>query len=40
VYEKLARNPFDGATTRASIVPTDGQFLIRSYKHLWCVGGK
>jgi outer membrane protein assembly factor BamB len=37
-YEELARNPLDGATTRASIVPADGAFLVRTYKHLWCVG--
>ena len=38
--EVIARNKLDGAITRASIVPTEGQFLIRTYKHLWCVGGK
>jgi outer membrane protein assembly factor BamB len=38
--ELIARNKLDGATTRASIVPTEGEFLIRTYKHLWCIGGK
>ncbi len=39
-YDEIALNKLDGATTRASIVPSDGEFLIRTYKHLWCVGGK
>ncbi len=37
--ETIAVNRLDGATTRASIVPADGAFLIRTYAHLWCVGG-
>jgi outer membrane protein assembly factor BamB len=36
----VARNPLDGATTRASVVPTGGGFLIRTYTHLWYVGPK
>ncbi len=39
-YDELARNPLDGATTRASVVPSDGELLIRTYKHLWCIGAK
>ncbi|MDB5306257.1 MAG: hypothetical protein JWO38_459 [Gemmataceae bacterium] len=37
--EVIARNPLK-ETTRASVVPSDGDFLIRTYKHLWCIGGK
>jgi outer membrane protein assembly factor BamB len=37
-YEEIAVNKLDGATTRASIVPSDGEFFIRTYKHLWCIG--
>jgi outer membrane protein assembly factor BamB len=36
----IAENALDGATTRASIVPGAGELLIRTYKHLWCIGGK
>ena len=38
--EVLARNRLDGATTRASLVPSDGEFFVRTYKHLWCVAAK
>lgn len=38
--ELIARNKLDGAITRASIVPNGGELLIRTYKHLWCIGGK
>ncbi len=37
-YEELARNRLDGATTRASIVPANGDLFVRTYKHLWCIG--
>lgn len=36
----LAQNELDGATTRASIVPSEGEIFIRTYKHLWCIGKK
>lgn len=39
-YEEIAVNKLDGATTRASIVPSDGELFIRTYKHLWCVTQK
>ena len=35
-----ARNRLDGAITRASIVPSDGELFIRTYKHLWCIAEK
>jgi outer membrane protein assembly factor BamB len=38
--EVIARNKLDGATTRASLVPSDGEFLIRTHKHLWCIAEK
>lgn len=34
----LAQNALDGATTRASLVPSQGCILIRTYKHLGCIG--
>lgn len=36
-YELLARNRLAGETVRASIVPSQGELLIRTYKHLWCI---
>lgn len=39
-FEVIARNKLDGATTRGSIVPADGELFIRTYKHLWCIGSK
>ena len=39
-YEELAANKLDGSTTRASIVPSDGELFIRTYKHLWCIAAK
>ncbi len=39
-YEEIATNKLDGSTTRASIVPSDGELFIRTYKHLWCIAAK
>ena len=39
-YELLARNRLDGDTVRASIVPSNGELLIRGHRHLWCIGTK
>ena len=39
-YELLARNRLGGETVRASIVPSDGELFIRTYRHLWCIGQK
>lgn len=39
-YEELALNKLDGSTTRASIVPSDGELFVRTYKHLWCISTK
>jgi len=36
----IARNSLDGATTRASLVASDGELFIRTYKHLWCIAEK
>jgi outer membrane protein assembly factor BamB len=35
----LARNVLN-ETTRASVVPSDGELFIRTYKHLWCIAPK
>jgi outer membrane protein assembly factor BamB len=37
-YEELSRNALPKETTRASIVPSDGELFIRTYEHLWCIG--
>lgn len=39
-YTEIAANRLDGATTRASLVPSDGELFIRTYKHLWCIAAK
>ena len=39
-YDEVAVNKLDGATTRASVVPSDGELFIRTYKHLWCISTK
>lgn len=36
-YEEIAVNKLDGAIMRASIVPSDGEWFLRTYKHLWCI---
>jgi outer membrane protein assembly factor BamB len=36
-FEVVSRNPL-GERTRASIAVSDGNILIRTYEHLWCVG--
>ena len=38
-FEVLATNSI-GEATLASLAPSDGQFFIRTYKALWCVGEK
>jgi len=38
VLEVLARNPL-GERTQASIAVSDGELFIRTYAHLWCIGG-
>jgi outer membrane protein assembly factor BamB len=38
-YELLARNRL-GEPIYASLAISDGDVFIRTYKHLWCIGGK
>jgi hypothetical protein len=35
-FEVFATNSVH-ETTMASLVPSDGEFFIRTYQHLWCV---
>ncbi len=37
-YELLATNPLKGASTNSSIVISNGDIFIRTFKHLWCIG--
>lgn len=36
-FEVLATNSLH-ETTMSSLVPADGEFFVRTYKHLWCIG--
>lgn len=38
-FEVIARNSIN-EMTRASIVPSNGELFIRTYKHLWCIAEK
>ena len=38
-FELLAANPL-GERSNSSIVPSNGDLLIRTHKALWCIGGK
>ncbi len=38
-YELLSKNPL-GERTLASIAISDGEILLRTYEHLWCIGQK
>lgn len=37
-YELLASNPLQGESTNSSIVISNGEIFIRTFKHLWCIG--
>ena len=37
-FELLVRNPL-GERVLASVAVADGEIFVRSYKHLWCIGG-
>ena len=38
-FEVVAVNSIGDETTNASLVPCDGGLLLRTHKHLWCIGG-
>jgi hypothetical protein len=38
VFKKLATNVLGDGLGNASLAASDGQFFIRTHKHLWCVG--
>jgi len=37
-FEVLAVNSIGNEMTNASLVPSNGEFLLRTHKHLWCIG--
>lgn len=39
-FKVIAINPLDGALTNASLAAAHGQFLLRTHRHLWCIGRK
>jgi outer membrane protein assembly factor BamB len=39
-FKLLATNPTDGEITCASLAISNGQFFLRSYQSLWCIGAK
>ncbi|MGH9423330.1 MAG: PQQ-binding-like beta-propeller repeat protein, partial [Thermoanaerobaculia bacterium] len=36
-FEVVAVNNIGDETTNASLVPSDGELLLRTHKHLWCI---
>jgi hypothetical protein len=39
-FELIATNPLDRALTNSSLAASNGQFFLRTHKHLWCIGKK
>jgi hypothetical protein len=39
-FEVLAINSTDNETLNASVAVADGEFFLRTFKHLWCIGKK
>jgi outer membrane protein assembly factor BamB len=39
-FEQLAVNSLDDGLTNASLVPANGDFFLRTHKHLWCIRTK
>jgi hypothetical protein len=34
----IGTNELDGTLTNSSLAASDGQLLLRTHKHLWCIG--
>lgn len=39
-FEVLTANSLGNEMCNASVAPSDGDLFIRTYKHLWCIGGE
>jgi len=39
-FELVSVNSIGDELTNASLVPSNGEFFLRTHKHLWCIGGE
>ena len=39
-FDVVAVNSIGNEMTNASLVPSNGEFLLRTHKHLWCIGSE
>ena len=39
-FELIATNPLDRSLTNSSLAASNGQFFLRTHKHLWCIEKK
>jgi hypothetical protein len=37
-FQLIGSNELDGTLTNSSLAASDGQLLLRTHKHLWCIG--
>ena len=37
-FELIGINELDGTLTNSSLAASDGQLMLRTHKHLWCIG--
>jgi hypothetical protein len=37
-FKLIGTNELDGTLTNSSLAASDGQLLLRTHKHLWCIG--
>ena len=37
-FKLIGTNPLDGTLTNSSLAASEGQFFLRTHKHLWCIG--
>jgi outer membrane protein assembly factor BamB len=37
-FKLIGINPLDGTLTNSSLAASEGQFFLRTHKHLWCIG--
>jgi len=40
VFKLIGINPLDNTLTNSSLAASNGQFFLRTHKHLWCIGKK
>jgi hypothetical protein len=37
-FKLIGINALDGTLTNSSLAASEGQFFLRTHKHLWCIG--